>query len=564
MALTNIQKNFAAAIEDAQAQVVALSGNWGTGKTHLWEQYKKNSDIPYIQKAISVSLFGVRTIHALKMKLLAVWAEGAEGDNKIGSIMTGGASAFAKILKGLHRSAEAVDDVVLLGLPSLLRDAFVVLDDIERKHNLLEIDEILGFIDEFTAKHRTRFLLILNTDKLGDKAIWEKFREKVIHHEIALEITSDDAFDIANVNNASTYAAAMKRTNQVIGVTNIRVLSKAIAFIERLFKNHSVLEDKVQERFVPSAFLLCALHYNVLPDGPTFDYVLGFNSLVETAAATKKGSNDETTQRWSDLMDRLGLFKSDQFERVVATALRTGLIEYGALDEAIIAYQRPWQAQYAAKRVRDFVHDYSWDHKKSDMDLSSEAKSMLDMAEHMDADTISALCSVVLQIDQSGIADDLVQRWLTTHNFTPEEASNILGTKTNEHLHPTIAEQLRLTAGQTTSLSRDLAAVAQRIQGNYYFEEDEQVIATSSVEQYVQTLKSLDKEEFADFIRMHLGWVRYGKNRPWRTAGLEIFFESCARIVEGEPHTRLAGILRRVVFNGATTDLRNKVQVASD
>lgn len=102
------------------------------------------------------------------------------------------ASVLDKFLKGLHRSAEAIDDAVLLTLPHALRDAFVALDNIERMYNLLEIDEALSFIDEFTAKHSVRFLLILNTDKLGDKAILEKFREQAIHYEIVLKITPDE------------------------------------------------------------------------------------------------------------------------------------------------------------------------------------------------------------------------------------------------------------------------------------------------------------------------------------------------------------------------------------
>ena len=559
MTLKNIEKNFAAAIEDQQTQVVALSGSWGTGKSYLWNHYKKKSSTPCIQKAIYVSLFGVRTIHALKMKLLAAWAEGSEGENTIGKFMSGSSGVLGKFLKGMHRSAEAIDDIALLTLPYALGNAFVVLDDIERKHNLLEIDEILGFIDEFTAKHGTRFLLILNTDKLGDKAIWEKFREKVIHHEIALEITPDEAFDIANSKIPSTYAAAIKQANQVMGISNIRVLLKAISFIEKLFKNHGVLEDKVQKRFVPAAFLLCALHYKVLPEGPTVDYVLGFNSLVETATA-QKSVDDEKTQRWSRLLHQLGLFRSDKFESEVATALNTGLMDYVILDEVIISYQRPWQTQLAANRVRDFAHDYKWNPKKSYADLAGDASSMLTLVEHMDADAISALCSVVLLIDQPSISDVLVQEWLKTHSFTPEEASNILSGRNIEHFHPAILKQLRLTTEQTASLSRDLAAVALRIQRNYHVEEDERIIASSSVEQYVQTLESLDKEEFTEFIRMHLNWVRFGKNMSWKVASVQTFIEACVCIVEGESTTRLAEILRRNVFNDATVNLRDNVR----
>lgn len=555
MALANIKKNFAAAIEDTQAPVIALSGNWGTGKSYMWDQYKKSSPSVAVQKAIYVSLFGVRTIHALKMKLLAASAENPDGGNRFGTTMTGSVGALAKVIKGLHRSAEAIDDIALLTLPYVLRDAFVVLDDIERKHSQLEIDEVLGFLDEFSVKHETRFLMILNTDKLGDKEIWEKFREKVIHYEIALEITPDEAFDIANKNNSTVYATAIKRANQIIGVCNIRVLSKMIVFVERIFKNHTDIEDKVQERLVSAAVLLCAIHYKVLPDGPTLDYVFGFKGMMEPVSTEKK---DEGTvlRRWSDLMHRLRLFQSSEFEREVADALRTGVFEYGKLDRAIHNYRSPLQVNLAAERVSDFVHDYTWDHKKSVADLSNEANLMLDLVPHMDVDTITALWTIVLRIDRPDLGNALVQHWLSTHRFTPEAASNMLSSNGSRYFPSEIVEQLRITANQMMHLSRDLIDVVLRIRRNYYSDNDERIIATSNIEQYIQALRDSHKENFVEFVGVHMDWIHYQEKRGWKVAGLQNFVEACARIVEEEPTSRLADVLHRRVF-GAATDLRS-------
>jgi hypothetical protein len=63
---------------------------------------------------------------------------------------------------------------------------------------------------------------------------------------------------------------------------------------------------------------------------------------------------------------------------------------------------------------------------------------------------------------------------------------------------------------------------------------------------------------------MHLDWGRFDKNRPWKDAGFRNFVEACARIAEGEPRTRLAGILWRNVFKDAPTDLRNNVKGVDD
>jgi hypothetical protein len=208
------------------------------------------------------------------------------------------------------------------------------------------------------------------------------------------------------------------------------------------------------------------------------------------------------------------------------------------------------------------VEDYNWAGKKSDTDLLREANSMLDMVKDMDADAVSVLCSITSKMDQPILTKTLIEQWLGTHHFTPEEASNLLSTGPREHVHPAIIKHLRLLAEQTTSRSYDLETVAQRIQMNFHDDEDEKVIANSSVEQYIQTLKSLDKEEFVDFVRLHLNWIRFGKHYPYKVAGRQKFVEACARIIEAEPESRLARILRRNVFNDATSDLRNNVEGA--
>ena len=68
--------------------------------------------------------------------------------------------------------------------PVVHRDKPIVIDDIERKHAKLGIDEVLGFIDDYSKQFRVKFVLVLNDDQFstdGDQAkLWATIREKVI------------------------------------------------------------------------------------------------------------------------------------------------------------------------------------------------------------------------------------------------------------------------------------------------------------------------------------------------------------------------------------------------
>uniref|UniRef100_U9TN23 Uncharacterized protein n=1 Tax=Rhizophagus irregularis (strain DAOM 181602 / DAOM 197198 / MUCL 43194) TaxID=747089 RepID=U9TN23_RHIID len=64
-------------------------------------------------------------------------------------------------LKELLRNSQASTPgmLTLLALPTFTRNKLILIDDIERKHKSFEADELLGFINEFSEKYSTRFLL---------------------------------------------------------------------------------------------------------------------------------------------------------------------------------------------------------------------------------------------------------------------------------------------------------------------------------------------------------------------------------------------------------------------
>jgi tRNA A37 threonylcarbamoyladenosine biosynthesis protein TsaE len=70
MTIAHCKEALSKLLQDKSLRVIALSGEWGTGKTHLWNDMRKGSTDGLIQQAIKVSLFGVRSIADLKMRFI--------------------------------------------------------------------------------------------------------------------------------------------------------------------------------------------------------------------------------------------------------------------------------------------------------------------------------------------------------------------------------------------------------------------------------------------------------------------------------------------------------------
>ena len=204
------------------------------------------------------------------------------------------------MLTGFSSKFAALDELAVLTVPAMLRDRFIVIDDIERKHAKLTIDEVLGFIDEFRqAPLNCRFLLILNTDPLKDVEAWTTLREKVIDAEVKLDTSPGEAFDIASKMVGSPFADRIREASVACGLVNIRIAQRVIRSVNAILGGLPDASPAIAERVIPSTVLLAAMHYKGLADAPSLDFVRSFNSVGERLhreAFEERGSKPEDTR----------------------------------------------------------------------------------------------------------------------------------------------------------------------------------------------------------------------------------------------------------------------------
>ena len=419
MTLARCKENFIALLEDADNHVIALSGKWGTGKSHLWKEVQAASQVDKVREAVNVSLFGVGRIADLKLKIIQAVLPKLKEGSALTETIKGTISAGLKVLKGLHSSFSALDELGLIAAPWMLKDRFIVIDDIERKHANLSVDEILGFIDECVQNNGCRILLILNSDQLGDKALWELLREKVIDQELRLDTSSSEAFDIAVGLTPTSYAAQTKPAVEACQITNIRIIRKIIRMVNRLLAGRAQLPSEVLTRVIPSATLLGAIHYKGLEDGPSFDFVLGSESSIvgRVLRETNRRDEEETPEakeraRWLLLIDKLGILGSDEFEPLVVDYLKSGLIEGAAVGRIIDRYLAEGRKLVAQERVKEFFRRSVWHPEVTKSELLEELKAMLPDVDLLSMPSVTSLHDEAVSLGDADLGQKLIDGWL--------------------------------------------------------------------------------------------------------------------------------------------------------
>ncbi|WP_177229230.1 P-loop NTPase fold protein [Dyella sp. OK004] len=542
-------------LSDQENKVIALTGKWGTGKSHLLQEVKTASEDEAIKKAICVSLFGISDMNQLCLKIIQSAIPTIQSSQATWNKVAATLSGLRKVAVGFNKGFSVLDDLAQLALPAILKDRVLVLDDIERKHEKLSIDEILGFIDEFTELYGARIILILNSDQLSDKDMWEKLREKVIDQEVRLDTSSAEAFDIASRLTPTRYGGAIKHAVETIKLTNIRIVRKVIRAINRILGTRDQLPEAVLGRMIPSTVLLSAIHYKGIEDGPPIEFVLQAGSSKELVERSRKivaqPVQDEHQAKWKLLVHQLGINSSDEYELLVADYLDTGLLDEDAVDLIVSRYVAESDALNMLRRVHQFREHVIWHHKLSNNDLLVEARTLANDADRIDPYTVTSLHELLCEIPGGDIIGDImVEKWIAAFAKRSDHGS-IDRDFFRRKLHPRIEAEFDALADEVEAKTTLYDACAHIANHHSWGTRQEVAMRGSTVHDHEMTIKSLEVEEFKLFmsamIDMCVNSATYIKHFG---SAMDRFTEACRNICSDPNSGRLAQIIR-LLFDDA-------------
>ena len=555
MSLQETKEHLIRLLGDADNSVIALSGKWGTGKTHLWNEVKAGSNDDKVKKALYVSLFGLSSIDQVKRKLIesAIPGAGSHGAmfDSIKQLLRIGVKAGSEYYKGLA----ALNDLnLLLMAPVLLRDSVIVIDDIERKHEKLGNDEVLGFIDEFSQQYRSRFILVLNNDQLANQGVWNTMREKVIDQEIRLLTTPEEAFSIGISLIPSRYADSIKRASITCCITNIRIVGKVIRAVNRILDDRE-LEGALLARVVPSIVLFSAIHYKGLEDGPDFQFALNIGSADDWADFAKDKKQEPTEEeklrvKWRLLIGELGIHGCDEFEALVVDFLESGLFDASKLALIIERYIAEQQNIEARERANQLLFKLFWDHRVSEGQLIEMAFDLPTIAGLLDPFLASELEQALASLNDGAIIGKaIVDAWIVSFKTQKHEGVNDEN-PFNRQLHPAIAAEFAAVKAQAQARTNILDACMHIVENSGWGTIQEVAMKRATAADFETAIRNMDIDHLRRFMRrmIEMRLQRQTYDQHFGTA-TERFVEACRNLANDATSSRLASVVKRL-FEG--------------
>lgn len=247
-----------------------ITGHWGCGKTY----FIKNEVIPYTQKVlgknlIMVSLFGINDLSEIPERVLYAYWD-AYGKDKTGFNLGRVADVIAKMADSIPKLKEYVDIDKMLGRGQgiyklIPNDVIICLDDLERVVDSIDINNVLGVINELVENLEYKVIVIANEGfiKNNELIFKEKVVEKTlvfipniinIYQGIVLSY-NDEQFTFYMLETAvklidSKNALYIKSESYRKHVSNIRILKFAIEHFYCVFSYYEKHKDITSKNII--------------------------------------------------------------------------------------------------------------------------------------------------------------------------------------------------------------------------------------------------------------------------------------------------------------------------
>jgi len=236
--------------ENNNGKTIMLSGAWGSGKTHFWQEaIEPDLKTKLEDKAcLYVSLYGKDNLDSLKKEILI---NASSVDNLLSKevasfgfdVLSSIKDSDLKIGQLFKAFSEATDSgKSSKGLEQLKDGGIICFDDFERKSEKINLNDLFDFISQLAIELNCKIIIILNSDVFTGKEaeIFSNVKEKTISkffyfnpspEELFNSISDNSKYDALN-EYKTNILSAIEETEELNARIYTQVLDNCLEWLE--------------------------------------------------------------------------------------------------------------------------------------------------------------------------------------------------------------------------------------------------------------------------------------------------------------------------------------------
>ena len=555
MSIEIVKERLTAACTQDAPKVVLLTGGWGEGKTYQWRLALKEalaqSKPP---KFAYVSLFGISNLADARRRLAeefvaAIRIPGEEGTlgSKVSELTTTAKYMQAIKLLPLVPFLGKADTLLNELSFSVVRNAVICIDDIERKGAGLTVADVFGLASFLKEERSCRVVLVTNDKKLegSDATTVRVFLEKVVDEHVHFAPTPQEACDIALGPTPSQTTLMLRDHLLALDVANIRVIGKLNRLVAAMEKAVKDVDEKVFKIGVLALAIFGVGHY--MPDGkyPSIDFTLGRSETNWLRYAGKERGNTATPPteeearqaKWDELLNKVGCPSNDLFEVALADAIR-----YGYLGTNMRQLAEDLAGRLGMRELAEQYH-LAWTNFWHS--LNGAGDTLMDSLATITRRALPAIgpgdlrqgYDVFVAAGRTVQADELLAEFIEVNQWRPQmfDRSN---TAFPEHFAGRFGEQLDAAAARYI-VPPTAEEVLDRLDVNAYHPDDASIVARAPLEMLEQLVRASTGRKFRSRVRVLLALGSMAPNDPEAAATSARFAATLSAWADADPITAI-------------------------
>jgi hypothetical protein len=350
------------------AEVLAIKGSWGVGKTYSWELYVKEFKGDCALKSYSyVSLFGANSIDELKK---SVFFNTIDVRN-IGQSLSfkSRSKSWIEPLQGLKIKGiglgEVLGSVSQLAMPNMI----ICFDDLERHSKGVTIKDFMGLVSYYKEQKGCKVVLLLN-EEVGDETFddYQKYKEKVVDKQLHFDPTAEDSFDTI-YSGCGELKDFARHCCVSLDIKNKRIINKIKAHIDDSIGQlrGANFDLSIKEQIVCSIILLSLCYYSKGVQNkkiPSFEYVTSSNGLFDKYFDEEPVEGDEA-KTWDNFLASYGFEYDNELVLELSTGIEKGFFDIEKLS--ILCHSKQNEIEIR-KRSKKLIQ--AWDLYHNSFDLN--------------------------------------------------------------------------------------------------------------------------------------------------------------------------------------------------
>jgi hypothetical protein len=502
-------------LKSGAPEVIAIRGQWGTGKTYAWNKYlfnaKQTPDGIALSKYSYASLFGVNSLDSLKFSLFSNCVNrdeidsGSEKQNikiKIKNFIP-----QLKNWKGLNVYGVSLNigDFLATALSYIsVKETIICLDDFERMR--LDAQDVLGLISELKEQKSCKIVLIMNNEGLSNdaKAKYQIYREKVIDKEFYFAPTPEECASIVFGNE--DYENILKERCCKIGIKNIRIIKKICLLKDELIPFLVECEEETRHDVLSSLVLFTHSLYTRSDTVPNFEFIKKLNPfefMLERAREQEQMDSEEKKKLslWKDTLQSYGYTHSDELDLEIADSVERG---YFISDEIKKRIHKFNDTVKICKQDRSHTEAWEIFHHSFDDNAEDFVQKMYEATKnhiaHISQGNLSASICIMRELGAADKADELIELAISSH--TDPDYFNLEDYTFRERIQdPKMFERFVETYNQSRVTKTPLEVLKDITSGNGWGSQDEEVLACLSPNDYYRLFKAEKGGHLAPYVR---------------------------------------------------------------